>query len=92
AGKETADVLLLASGSEVGLAVEAQQVLAQEGIEAAVVSMPAWDRFEKQSVEYKRSVLPKEVKKRLAIEMGSPLGWDRYSGDEGDILAINTFG
>ncbi|WP_394184084.1 transketolase [Metabacillus halosaccharovorans] len=91
-GKETADVLLLASGSEVGLAVEAQQVLAQEGIEAAVVSMPAWDRFEKQSVEYKRSVLPKEVKKRLAIEMGSPLGWDRYSGDEGDILAINTFG
>ncbi|MCM3439956.1 transketolase [Metabacillus halosaccharovorans] len=92
AGKETADVLLLASGSEVGLAVETQQVLAQEGIEAAVVSMPAWDRFEKQSVEYKRSVLPKEVKKRLAIEMGSPLGWDRYSGDEGDILAINTFG
>lgn len=92
AGKETADVLLLASGSEVGLAVEAQQALAQEGIEAAVVSMPAWDRFEKQSVEYKRSVLPKEVKKRLAIEMGSPLGWDRYSGDEGDILAINTFG
>ncbi len=92
AGKETADVLLLASGSEVGLAVEAQQVLAQDGIEAAVVSMPAWDRFEKQSVEYKRSVLPKEVKKRLAIEMASPLGWDRYTGDEGDILAINTFG
>lgn len=92
AGKETADVLLLASGSEVGLAVEAQQALAKEGIEAAVVSMPAWDRFEKQSVEYKRSVLPKEVKKRLAIEMASPLGWDRYTGDEGDILAINTFG
>ncbi|HZH63007.1 MAG TPA: transketolase [Metabacillus sp.] len=92
AGIETADVLLLASGSEVGLAVEAQQALAKEGIEAAVVSMPAWDRFEKQSVEYKRSVLPKEVKKRLAIEMASPLGWDRYTGDEGDILAINTFG
>ncbi|WP_121663380.1 transketolase [Metabacillus litoralis] len=92
ANKETADVLLLASGSEVGLAIEAQQVLAQEGIEAAVVSMPAWDRFEAQSQEYKRSVLPKEVKRRLAIEMASPLGWDRYTGDEGDILAINTFG
>jgi transketolase len=92
AAKETADVLLLASGSEVGLAVEAQAVLAEEGIEAAVVSMPAWNRFEAQSDEYKRSVLPKEVKKRLAIEMASPLGWDRYTGDEGDILAINTFG
>ncbi|WP_226670403.1 transketolase [Metabacillus litoralis] len=92
ASKETADVLLLASGSEVGLAVEAQQALSQEGIDAAVVSMPAWNRFEAQSDEYKRSVLPKEVKKRLAIEMASPLGWDRYTGDEGDILAINTFG
>ncbi|MGN7939101.1 transketolase [Virgibacillus sp. 6R] len=92
AKKETADVLLLASGSEVGLAIEAQEVLAGEGIDAAVVSMPAWDRFEAQSEEYKRSVLPKEVKKRLAIEMASPLGWDRYTGDEGDILAINTFG
>ncbi|TXC91381.1 transketolase [Metabacillus litoralis] len=92
ASKETADVLLLASGSEVGLAVEAQQALSQEGIDAAVVSMPAWNRFEAQSEEYKRSVLPKEVKKRLAIEMASPLGWDRYTGDEGDILAINTFG
>ncbi|MDQ0229632.1 transketolase [Metabacillus malikii] len=92
AKKDTADVLLLASGSEVGLAIEAQEVLAGEGIDAAVVSMPAWNRFEAQSEEYKRSVLPKDVKKRLAIEMGSPLGWDRYAGDEGDILAINTFG
>ncbi|KKI93445.1 transketolase [Bacillus sp. SA1-12] len=92
AAKETPDVLLLASGSEVGLAIEAQSALASEGIEASVVSMPAWDRFEAQSTEYKRSVLPKEVKKRLAIEMASPLGWDRYTGDEGDILAINTFG
>ncbi|MCM3651475.1 transketolase [Metabacillus litoralis] len=92
AGKETADVLLLASGSEVGLAIKAQEALATEGIEASVVSMPAWNRFEAQSEEYKRSVLPKEVKKRLAIEMGASLGWDRYAGDEGDILAINTFG
>jgi transketolase len=92
AAKETADALLLASGSEVSLAVEAQKVLREEGIEVAVVSMPSWDRFEVQSAEYKQSVLPKEVKKRLAIEMAASLGWERYVGDEGDILAIDRFG
>ncbi|MGM0873817.1 MAG: transketolase [Bacillota bacterium] len=92
ATKEIADVLLLASGSEVGLAVDAKQALVKEGIDISVISMPSWDRFEAQSVEYKDSVLPKEVKKRLAIEMASPLGWDRYTGDDGEILAINTFG
>ncbi|QPC46442.1 transketolase [Mangrovibacillus cuniculi] len=91
-GKENDDALLLATGSEVPLAVEAQKVLASEGISVSVVSMPAWDRFEEQSQEYKDSVLPKSVKKRLAIEMANPLGWERYTGDEGDILAINTFG
>ena len=54
--------------------------------------MPSWDRFEKQDAEYKNSVLPKTIKKRLAIEMGTPFGWERYSGDEGSILAINRFG
>ncbi|WP_100331013.1 transketolase [Bacillus xiapuensis] len=92
AEKETADLLLLATGSEVNLAIEAQKVLLQEGIHASVVSMPSWELFEKQSKEYKHSVLPKEVKKRFAIEMGSPLGWERYTGDEGDILAIDQFG
>ncbi|MEK4030074.1 transketolase [Pseudobacillus sp. FSL P4-0506] len=92
AEKEQADLLLLATGSEVSLAVEAQKALQQEGIHASVVSMPSWDRFEKQSQEYKRSVLPKEVKKRLAIEMGSSLGWERYTGDEGEIIAIDRFG
>ncbi|KAB7708187.1 transketolase [Bacillus aerolatus] len=92
AEKATADLLLLATGSEVNLAVEAQKVLQQEGIHATVVSMPSWDRFEQQSAEYKRSVLPKEVKKRLAIEMGASLGWERYTGDEGDIIAIDQFG
>jgi transketolase len=92
AQKETADLLLLASGSEVHLAVEAQKQLAGENIDAAVVSMPSWDRFEQQSQEYKESVLPKTVKKRLAIEMASSFGWERYTGDEGDILAIDTFG
>jgi transketolase len=92
AGKETADALILAAGSEVGLAVKAQEALASEGIDVAVVSMPAWDRFEQQSKEYKESVIPKSVKKRLGIEMGSSLGWHRYVGDEGEVLAIDTFG
>ncbi|WP_404462341.1 transketolase [Sutcliffiella horikoshii] len=92
AGKETADALILATGSEVGLAVDAQKALQQDGIHVSVVSMPSWDRFEQQSQEYKNSVLPKDVKKRLGIEMATPLGWERYTGDEGDILAINGFG
>ncbi|WP_071394624.1 transketolase [Bacillus tuaregi] len=92
ANKDTADVLLIASGSEVNLAIEAQKALESEGIYASVVSMPSWDRFEAQSKEYKESVIPKAVKKRLAIEMGSSLGWHRYAGDEGDVLAIDTFG
>lgn len=91
-GKETADALLLATGSEVGLAVQAQEELAKEGINVSVVSMPSWDRFEQQSKEYKESVLPKTVKKRLGLEMAASLGWHRYVGDEGEVLAIDTFG
>ena len=82
----------MAIGSEVSLAVEAQKVLANEGIDVSVISMPSWDRFEEQSKEYKESVIPKSVKKRLGLEVGSSLGWDRYTGDEGDILAIDRFG
>ncbi|MFD2443646.1 transketolase [Bacillus sp. CGMCC 1.16607] len=92
ASKETADALLLATGSEVNLAVEAQKALQAEGIDVAVVSMPSWDRFDKQSKEYKESVLPKIVKKRLGIEMAASLGWHKYTGDEGDVLAIDQFG
>ncbi|KUP08380.1 transketolase [Bacillus coahuilensis m2-6] len=90
--KETPDAVLLASGSEVGLALQAKKLLLQQGIHVNVVSMPSFDRFEKQSKEYKQSVLPKGVKKRLAIEMAAPFGWDRYVGDEGEILAIDGFG
>lgn len=92
AKKETADVLLLASGSEVSLAIEAQKTLEEENISASVVSMPSWYQFEQQTKEYKESVIPKNVKKRLGIEMGSSLGWHRYTGDEGDVLAIDQFG
>ncbi len=92
ATKEQADAILLATGSEVSLAVSAQAKLLTEGIDVAVVSMPSWDLFEKQDEAYKRSVLPKEVKKRLAIEMGTSLGWHKYVGDEGAVISIDTFG
>ncbi|MEG0439641.1 transketolase [Solibacillus cecembensis] len=92
ATKATADAILIATGSEVGLAVEAQKALLAEGIDASVVSMPAMDRFEKQSKEYKESVLPKAITKRLAIEMGASFGWHKYVGFEGDVLAIDQFG
>lgn len=90
--KETPDVLLLATGSEVQLAVQAQEELKTKGIDARVISMPSWDRFEAQDEAYKNSIIPKEVKHRIAIEMASPLGWDRYTGDHGKILGINRFG
>ncbi|OCS92413.1 transketolase [Caryophanon latum] len=92
ATKETPDAILIATGSEVSLAVEAQKALAADGIDASVVSMPAMDRFEKQSAEYKESVLPSTVTKRLAIEMGSSFGWHKYTGFNGDVLAIDKFG
>lgn len=90
--KEISDVLLIATGSEVPLAYEAQQELKKEGIDAAVVSMPSWDLFEKQDEAYKEKVLNPSVKKRLAMELSNPLGWERYVGDEGKILGIDTFG
>ncbi|EKF35768.1 transketolase [Bacillus xiamenensis] len=86
------EALLLASGSEVGLAIEAQKALEKEGIRASVVSLPAWDRFDEQSDEYKESVLPKAVRARIAIEMGASLGWERYTGLDGDVIAIDKFG
>ncbi|KML10663.1 transketolase [Bacillus safensis] len=86
------EALLLASGSEVGLAIEAQKALEKEGIRASVVSLPAWDRFDQQSDEYKESVLPKAVRARVAIEMGASLGWERYTGLDGDVIAIDKFG
>ncbi|WP_332649361.1 transketolase [Lysinibacillus sp. 54212] len=92
ATKETPDAILISTGSEVSLAVEAQKALLNDGIDASVVSMPSVDRFDKQSAQYKESVLPKAVTKRLAIEMGSSFGWHKYTGFEGDVLAIDKFG
>ncbi len=92
ATKEQADAILIATGSEVSLAVSAQTKLLAEGIDVAVVSMPSWDLFEKQDEAYKQSVLPKNTKKRLGIEMAVSFGWHKYIGDEGAIIAIDTFG
>lgn len=92
ATKETPDAILIATGSEVSLAVEAQKTLQEQGVDVSVVSMPSFDLFEKQSEQYKESVLQKAVTKRLAIEMASSFGWHKYVGFEGDVLAIDRFG
>ncbi len=84
--------ILIATGSEVNLAVEAQAKLTEEGIDVSVVSMPSFDLFEKQSAEYKESVLPKAVTKRVAIEAAASFGWERYVGTEGKTITIDHFG
>lgn len=84
--------ILIATGSEVQLAVASQKALAEQGIHVRVVSMPSWDLFDKQEQGYKDSVLPKSIKARLAIEMAHPFGWERYVGDSGAVLGISTFG
>lgn len=84
--------LLIATGSEVSLAVEAQQVLEKEGIYVSVVSMPSWDLFEQQSEEYKESVIPSHVTARVAIELGSTFGWREYVGHAGKMITIDHFG
>ncbi|HEY5392871.1 MAG TPA: transketolase C-terminal domain-containing protein, partial [Hanamia sp.] len=85
-------IILMGSGSEVHLLIEAQEQLKQESINARVVSFPSWELFDAQSKEYKESVLPKKVRRRLAVEAGSPIGWCKYVTDEGDVIGINKFG
>ncbi|MDF2633875.1 MAG: transketolase [Pelosinus sp.] len=92
ASVEIPSALLLATGSEVQLALQAQIQLASEKIFVSVISFPSWNLFEAQSQEYKETVLPANVKIRLAIEMGSSLGWERYVGDQGCVLGIDQFG
>ncbi|WP_312092756.1 transketolase [Niallia sp.] len=90
--KDETQALILASGSEVSLAIKAQAALAEEGISVNVVSMPSWDRFEKQSAEYKESVLPETIQARVAIEAGASLGWREYIGSKGEHITIDHFG
>ena len=91
AGKGEAKAVIIATGSEVHLALEAQAKLAEEGICVSVVSMPSWDMFEMQSEEYKKSVLPEGLPK-VAVEAGVTLGWSRYTGSEDNVIGINKFG
>lgn len=91
AGQGEAKAVIIATGSEVHLALEAQAKLAKEGICVSVVSMPSWDMFEMQSEEYKKSVLPEGLPK-VAVEAGVTLGWSRYTGSEDNVVGINKFG
>jgi transketolase len=86
------DLILIASGSEVGLIVAAQQKLLEQKIAVRLVSMPSWELFEAQSPEYRESVLPKSVRARLAAEAGITQGWHRYVGDHGDVIGVDRFG
>jgi transketolase len=86
------DVMLLATGSEVHLCIDAYEELNKEGIKTRVVSMPSWELFEQQDRQYRDSVLPPSVMARVAVEQGSALGWARYVGPEGYIIGMNTFG
>ena len=84
--------ILLATGSEVYLALAARDELEAGGISARVVSMPCWELFDRQPQEYRDAVLPRAVKARVAIEQASTLGWDRYVGDGGAVIGMHTFG
>src|SRR6185369_13604012 len=86
------EVILIASGSEVSLAVEAHEKLLAEGIRSRVVSMPSWEVFDHQTEEYRDSVLPPNVKARVAVEQASTLGWERYVGSSGRVIGMKTFG
>src|SRR5699024_8152918 len=90
--KETPDALLLATGSEVQLAVASQQVLKEKGIDVNVISLPSWDRFNAQDETYKNEVIPPHVKKRVRIEMASAFVWARHIGHQGTVRATDTFG
>jgi transketolase len=85
-------LLLMGSGSEVHLLVEAQAKLKEESISSRVISFPSWELFDAQSEEYKQTILPKNVRKRLAVEAGSPIGWCKYVTDDGDVIGITKFG
>jgi len=90
--EKPAEIILIATGSEVSLVLKAQELLEEEGIAARVVSMPSWELFNKQDDNYKEKVFPKALRKRLAVEAGSPLGWLRYVTEEGDVIGVTKFG
>ena len=86
------DVILIGTGSEVGLCVLAREKLKESGVRARVVSMPSWSLFEAQDGSYRESVLPRSIKKRVTVEAASPIGWHRWAGDEGTVIGAERFG
>jgi transketolase len=86
------DAVLIATGSEVAVALEAQELLAELGVAARVVSMPSWEIFEAQDDEYKNSILPPGVKARVSVEAGVTMGWEKYVGFRGTSIGIDCFG
>ena len=86
------EVILIATGSELSLAVQAHEQLIAEGIRSRVVSMPSWEIFEHQTQAYRDSVLPPEVTARVAVEQASTFGWERYVGASGRVIGMHTFG
>lgn len=91
-GGELPELILIATGSEVSLALEAHRTLVGEGVRSRVVSMPSWELFEVQPAEYREAVLPSAVHARVSVEAGSPFGWERYVGPAGAIIGVNGFG
>lgn len=90
--EETPEIILIGTGSEVHLVLEAQKKLKEQNIHARAVSMPSWELFESQDSEYKQQVFPPDLRKRLAVEAGSPIGWRKYVTDDGDVIGLNEFG
>ena len=86
------DVLLLATGSEVSLCLDAQEALRQKGAQARVISMPSWELFERQDEDYREAVLPSDVEARVSVENAARFGWERYVGLKGDRIGMRTFG
>jgi transketolase len=85
-------LILIATGSEVSVALGARDLLAEKGIAVRVVSMPSWELFDAQPVEYRESVLPPQVTARLAVEAGVSMGWHKYVGPQGDVMSLDHFG
>src|SRR5205814_6323135 len=85
-------VILIGTGSEVSLCVDAYEKLKAEGIPARVVSLPCWELFDRQDAAYRDSVLPPQIKARVYVEQGSTMGWERYMGTEGHAIGMKTFG
>lgn len=90
--EETPQIILIGTGSEVNLLITAQQKLKEQNIAARVVSMPSWELFDKQNETYKEKIFPRRLRKRLAVEAGSRLGWCQYVTDDGDVIGIDQFG